>query len=95
MQFTAISLDLSGGGAQDLINGRILKYGYDDRYVVAMLEDDQFFYFSKTAVYHFFEEPMQGGNPDDKNPIIGPIGSSEFTKASKELGLPPLSHVNP
>lgn len=95
MQFTVISLNLSVGLAQDLIDGRILKYGYDDRYVVAMLENDQFFYFSKTAVYDFFEKPMQDGKHNDKNPIIGPIGISEFTKASKELGLPPLSYVNP
>lgn len=92
MQFTAIGLNLAVGVTQGLIDGRFLKYGYDDHYVVAMVENDHYFYFDKISVYNFFEKPEQGGKHNDKKPIIGPIGISEFTKATKELGLPPLSY---
>jgi hypothetical protein len=89
MEFTAVGLELPYGGMQGLIDGKIVRYGSDDQYVVVELLGNEFHYFRKRDVLtHFEGSGGSVGETPKAIPIVGPIDSKTYLTAVQKLGLP-------
>ena len=80
----SIGLDVGGGGVQGLLEGDIVAFGYDDKYITVRMRSGEYFYLEKSKILMDPAEPTNRGK--------GPFSSDQFDEMAKAKGLPTLSY---
>lgn len=78
----SIGLDVGGGGVQGLLDGDIVAFGYDEKYITVRTRSGEYFYLEKLRILMDPAEPTNRGN--------GPFTSAQFNELAKTKGLPSL-----
>lgn len=81
----SIGLDVGGGGVQGLLDGDIVAFGYDDKYITVKIRSGEYFYLEKSEILMDPAEPTNRGK--------GPLSRDQFNEIAKARGLPSLSYM--
>ncbi|MEO7098512.1 MAG: hypothetical protein ABI162_04060 [Luteolibacter sp.] len=80
----SIGLNVGGGGVQGLLEGDIVAFGYDDKYITVRMRSGEYFYLEKSKILMDPAEPTNRGK--------GPFSSDQFNEMTKTKRLPTLSY---